>query len=160
MIPMGRYLLGILSGGFCCAIALELVGKKSANGAMIRFLCSVFMMICVVSPLLEIRLGSFADLTDQIKQEAKFATQNGIHMANEEYRSVITQRTKAYILDKAASMGADMNVEVVLSDSDTAQPSSVTLRGRISPYAKGIISSWLESELGIKAEEQTWIATN
>lgn len=157
---VGKYLLGILSGALICAIVLELVGKKSANAALIRLLCGVYMLLCVVSPLLDVRIGSLTDFTDAIGQEANGFAQDGKNMAQEEYRAVITQRTTAYILDKAASLGAEIEAEVTLSEDDIAAPSSVTVRGRISPYAKGLLSSWLESELGIEAEEQTWIATN
>lgn len=158
MASLGKYLLGILACALICGIALELVGKKSGNGPLIRMICGVFMILCVVSPLLDIRIGPMSDLTGQIQQEADALTQDGKNLAQEYYRSVITQRTQAYILDKAVSLGADIEAEIVLSEDDTSVPKSVTVRGRISPYVKGLLSNWLESELGIATEEQTWIA--
>lgn len=158
MDSLGKYLLGILAGALICGIAMELVGKKSGNGPLIRLLCGVFMMLCVISPLLDVRIGPLSDLTGQIQQEADAITQDGKNLAQDYYRSVITQRTQAYILDKAVSLGADIEAEIVLSEDDLSAPESVTLRGRISPYAKGLLSNWLESELGIASEEQTWIA--
>ena len=160
MISLGKYLLGILVGALICGIAMELIGKKGGNATLIRLLCGVFMMLCVVSPLLNIRIGSLGDLTGQIRREADAITQDGKNMAQDYYRSVITQRTEAYILDKAVSLGVDVDAQVVLSQDDIAAPKAVTVRGRISPYAKGILSDWLERELGIESEEQTWIAVD
>lgn len=160
MDSLGKYLLGILSCALICGIAMELIGKKSGNAALIRLLCGVFMLLSVISPLLDIRIGPLADLTGQIRHEAEAVTQDGKNLAQEHYRAVITQRTQAYILDKAVSLGAEMEARVTLAEDDLAAPKSVTIRGRISPYAKGILSNWLVSELGIPAEEQTWIASN
>lgn len=160
MISLGKYLLGILVGALICGIAMELIGKKGGNATLIRLLCGVFMMLCVVSPLLDIHIGSLGDLTGQIRREADAITQDGKNMAQDYYRSVITQRTEAYILDKAVSLGVDVDAQVVLSQDDIAAPQAVTVRGRISPYAKGILSDWLERELGIESEEQTWIAVD
>lgn len=160
MASLGKYLLGIFACALICGIAMELVGKKSGNGPLIRFLCGVFMLLCVVCPLLDIRVGPLTDLTGQIRQEANVIVQDGKNLAKDHYRAGITQRTQAYILDKAVSLGADIEAEVILSEDDYAAPKSVTVRGRISPYAKGLLSAWLESELGIEAEEQIWIASN
>lgn len=160
MIPLGKYLLGILAGALICGIAMELIGKKGGNATLLRLLCGIFMLLCVVSPLLDIRIGSLDDLTGQIRREANAVTQEGKNMAQDYYRSVITQRTEAYILDKAVSLGADVDAKVCLSQDDTAAPKAVTVRGRISPYAKGLLSEWMERELGIESEEQTWIAVD
>ena len=160
MDSLGKYLLGILAGALICGIAMELVGKKCAHAPLIRLICGVFMILCVVSPLLDIRIGPLSDLTGQIQQEAEAVTQDGKNMAQDYYRSVITQRTQAYILDKAISLGADIEAEIELKEDETSVPKSVTIRGRISPYAKGLLSKWMENELGIATEEQTWIATN
>lgn len=160
MSAVGEYLVCVLAGALICGILLELVGKKSTNASLIRLLCGVFMTLCIVSPLLDIRIGPLADLTADIKQEADSMAADGKNMAQEQYRAVITQRTEAYILDKAESLGADVTVAVTLGEDDFAAPRAVTVRGRISPYAKGLLGNWLESNLGIAAEEQTWIASN
>ena len=159
MKTIGEYLLCVLAGALICGIILELVGKNNASGPLIRLLCGVFMILCVVSPLLNIRLSSLTDFTDEIREQADAVSSDGKMMAQEEYRAVITQRTQAYILDKAVSLGADVTVEVTLGEDDLAAPHAVTIRGRISPYAKGLLSSWLASDLGVATEEQTWIAT-
>lgn len=157
---LGKYLLSILACALICGIAMELIGKKSANAVVIRMLCCVFMLLCVVSPLLDIRIGPLSDLTGEIRQEAESISQDGKNMARDHYRAVITQQTQAYILDKAVSLGAEIEVEVSLSEDDNCAPKAVTIRGRVSPYARGLLSDWLESTLGIQSEEQTWIASS
>lgn len=157
---METYLLGILACALICGIAMELTGKKGSNAAVIKLLCGVFMLLCVVSPLFNVRVGPLADLTEQYRAEADTFTRDGEILAQEQYQAVITQRTEAYILDKAVSLGAEIDVEVVLAEDAPSAPKAVTIRGRVSPYAKGLLSSWLTSELGIATEEQRWIASN
>jgi hypothetical protein len=160
MDSLGRYLLGILASSLICGIAMELIGKKGSNSAAVKLLCGVFMLLSVMSPVLDVRIGALTDLTGAFQLEGDTFAQEGKNLAQEQYRSVITQRTEAYILDKAVSLGADVDVEVVLTDDDTSAPKAVTICGKISPYAKGLLSSWLNRELGIATEEQRWIASN
>ena len=157
MIPLGKYLLGILAGTLICGIAMELIGKKGGNATLLRLLCGVFMPLCVVSPLLDIRIGALDDLTGQIRREANAAAQEGKNMAQDYYRSVITQRTEAYILDKALSCKSTLEVDIILSEDEVPVPSAVRLEGYVSPYAKRILQQWLVADMGIPKERQIWI---
>jgi hypothetical protein len=47
-------------------------------------------------------------------------------------------------------------VEVELSDEEIPVPKTVSVTGKISPYAKKQLSEMMERELGIKVENQKW----
>ena len=75
-------------------------------------------------------------------------------MAREAERDIIKARIQAYILDKADSFGTQLDVEVIL-DQDNI-PTSVELRGNISPYAKAQLTGIITENLGIPKEYQLW----
>ena len=61
-------------------------------------------------------------------------------------------------MDKAESLGAELTVEVTLSDDELMVPCAVKLSGAISPYAKKVLSDTIAKDLGIQVEEQIWTA--
>ena len=65
--------------------------------------------------------------------------------------------TTSYILSKAESLGAKLEVTVELSDELYAKPVAVQLTGAVSPYAKQTLTQMIEEELGLNREAQRWI---
>ena len=59
--------------------------------------------------------------------------------------------------DKAKELGLNLNVEVTLSDDDTAAPAEAALWGETSPGAKSQLQRILSEDLGIPKENQRWI---
>jgi hypothetical protein len=57
-------------------------------------------------------------------------------------------------------MGAEVEVEVTLSDDSTQVPCAVTITGMVSPYLKQRLSEMIEEDLQIKREDQHWINKN
>ena len=156
MSSVGEYLLRILCVAILCGIVSEIMGKKGISSSLIRLLCGVFLVLSAVSPLTSITLSPLEHLAQGIYREAEDVVADGKQTAQQEYRTVITQKTEAYILDKAQSLGAEVTVRIFLEEGELAAPQSVAIHGRVSPYAKKVLSNWLTSELGIDAEEQTW----
>ena len=70
--------------------------------------------------------------------------------------AIIKDRTEAYILDKAASMGLSLRVEVILSEEEIPKPITVKLWGTVPPYTKTRLRNWMEDTLGIGEEDQLW----
>ena len=58
-------------------------------------------------------------------------------------------------MDKAHSLGADIQVEVMLSNEQYPVPKQVRLKGDVAPYARTQLIKFLE-ELGISEENQIW----
>jgi len=69
----------------------------------------------------------------------------------------IIDSTRAYILEKAETFGAELTVEVMLDDSSIPVPSGVRIRGNISPYNREKLGSIIQRDLGIPTEAQIWI---
>ena len=156
MTALGEYVLGVLFAAMICSIVTRILGKKGVQGNLVKMLCSIFMMISIVSPLAKLSFDSWEEFQVDIQHDALAAVDQGKNEINIQYRQVITQRTTSYILEKAESLGLVLEVSVTLEEDELAAPRSVTLQGRASPYARQVLSSWLANELGI--EEQQWIS--
>lgn len=150
------YLLGITSTALCCGILVTFLGKKGIHGNVIKFLCGIVMLVTVLSPLVDLHLENSMDAWKQIYQKSQDVITAGKITGENEYAHIIKERTRAYILDKAENFGADLNVEVTLSEEVPLSPCSVTLSGAVSPYAKMALSDMIERDLGIPLEEQKW----
>ena len=89
-------------------------------------------------------------------QEAEAAAAVGEEAASNNMAQVIKANTEAYILDKAAAMEVELNVEIIL---DGLIPDKAVLCGAVSPYARSTLSQWITQQLGIPGEAQSWIVT-
>ncbi len=150
-----EYLLGVIAAAILCAIISQIPGKDSFLSAAMKLITGVFMLLALASPLIQIRLQPLdfiTDITDQAKQITASAAVSG----KDSVGRIIKERTQAYILDKASSLGAELSVEVMLSDSDVPVPVSVTISGNISPYSRKILSESIANDLGIGTEAQKW----
>ena len=88
--------------------------------------------------------------------DAQQAIQSGVADTSNTLKQIIKDKTEAYILDKAASLGVDLQVDVILSDTAPPLPVEVLLIGAASPYAKAQLSTMIADELGIAKEAQRW----
>ena len=59
-------------------------------------------------------------------------------------------------MDKARALQVSLTVDVILDDSGIPAPCGVRISGQVSPYAKGVLSDFMEKELGISRKEQLW----
>lgn len=114
------------------------------------------MAVTVISPLISIQLPNIQSYMDAFAADAAYAVQVGQQMAATDTKDIIKSRVEAYILDKAAAFGADLTVEVALSEEQFPVPCAVEISGAISPYGKLRLTQLLEDELGIGKEDQIW----
>jgi hypothetical protein len=111
------------------------------------------MAITVFSPLVKLNPRWFQLYPINIASTAEIVAQEGTTMADNAMDTIIISKLEAYILDKATSLGADLDVKVVLDDH---MPKSVYLQGAISPGSKQRLSAWIASDLNIPLEAQKW----
>lgn len=153
---MGEYLLSVVSAAILCAIVKNISGEKSVGGKIIQVITGLFLVITMISPVTNFRLKNIEEYFDDFRFEAEDYTSQGTQIAKEEYSSIIKHQTEAYILDEAVRVGAQMNVEVKLSDSYPPMPYQVVIKGSVSPYQKQYISHYISNNMGITQEHQIW----
>ena len=157
MDALGPYLLRVTAAAILCAILKSLLGKEGTPAAMGKLLCGVFLAVTVLHPLTALRMGSLQVFSQDIAWKASQAVAQGESDAAQALRAGIKQRVEAYILDKAASLGAELTVEVTLTLDTPPAPGGARLEGKVSPYARTQLAELMTKELGIPKEAQQWL---
>lgn len=152
-----EYLLSITGAGILCAVVKNLLGSKHTSGKIIQAVCGVFMAITVFAPVINFKLNDFEGYFEDIQYSAEEVVEDGSQTASAAMAEIIKQQSESYILDKAASIGANVNVNVKMTESYPPMPKEVILSGSVSPYDKKVIGQYITSNLGISEENQQWI---
>jgi len=140
-----------------CGITGSLIGEKSSFARLHRMLCGLFLSILVIAPVTKVNIGDISWFAQDILQEGEQAARDGEISYEQTLRQIITDETRAYIMDKARSYGAEIQVEVTLSRGDPPVPESCTISGDLSPYVKQQLKKMLIADLDIPEENQIWI---
>ena len=153
---MGDYITSIIVAAILCAIIKGLIGEKSATGKISGLLCSVLMAITLIAPFKDVKFYNIPSYFNSLTDSADKYVLEGTSAAEKSIADIIKVQTEAYILDKADRMGLDISVEVELDERNSNVPDRVTVKGKLSPYAKEVFSNFLQDELGIAKEKQQW----
>lgn len=156
MDAVKQYLITITAASIMSGFIIALTDKKGTSGSIVKLLTGIFLSITVISPLVDIQWEQIELFPDTIQADAKDAVEYGKRIKAAALADSIKQQTQAYILDKADSLGLNLEVEVTLNEDDPPLPISVELKGDVSPYAKNRLSALLENDLGIPKERQLW----
>ena len=155
MRDLAEYIISVSAAALVCGILNSMLPKGAAK-EVLKLVSGLFLVFCVISPVSNLRLPELADIGATIREEAASAVADGEEMAAESVRDSISQQLEAYILDKASSMGLDIEVEVFLKQDDSFLPESVTIRGSAAQQQKKELLEELTDALGITQEDITW----
>ena len=148
------WLLGIVLTAFAGGLARQLTGQGREQ-AVVRLVGGLLLTLALLQPL------SKLDWEGPALEAASFRVQSGeqaeIYRKNqaEALRTIIEEKTGAYILDKANRLGLDCTVSVTAAagESGIPLPDTVTIRGGYSE----MLAVCIEEEVGIPAEKQFWL---
>lgn len=157
MDAIAEYVLSITAAALLCAVVKHIVGEDHSAGKIIKTVSGIFMAVTLLSPIVNFSFDNVENYFDDFQVTAQEISENGTQMADDALADIIKQRTEAYILDEAERLGLQLQVEIILSDSQPPVPSSVTVTGEISPYHKNSLSQFISANLGISGENQRWI---
>ena len=133
------------------------MSKKDSKGEALQILCGVIILLTLLQPIRSILPIDWSSFSSVVKEDAGKYVLEGTLAADQERSNCIRTYTEAYILEKAASYNADLDVDVQISEDGNLRPTGVTLRGAISPYGKSMMEQYIQTQLGISRECQTWI---
>ena len=151
-----QYLLTIITAAIICAVVNTIMENKGTITAITKMLTGLFLTVAVVSPLVSVQLSDFSGYVRGLDAAANEAVSRGEEMAQNATAAIIIEKTEAYILDKAASLELNIEVEVRLSSTNPLTPETVYLKGSISPYAKECLRQYISNDLGIPGENLIW----
>lgn len=157
MEDIKQYIITIVSVALLSSVLLKLLNPKSTAYKAVKLMTGILVILTLVSPWTEISLQGYMDYFDAVQQDAIATSEYGEGLVSEELRQSIKENTEAYILDKAALMGAEIQVSVTCDSSDWPIPISVELSGSISPYARTKLQKIISDDVGIPEDKQTWL---
>ena len=157
MEDIHQYLISVTAAAIVCAVAKSVSEEKTVAGSMVRLIAGIVMTVTVLSPVVSLSLDVLPEFSAALNTGADTAVADGKKMAETEINAIITEQVRAYILDKATDLGADVDVEVLMPADGSNQPEGVVLYGNVSPYAKSQLQRFIAEEFLIPKEDQQWI---
>ena len=154
MEALRQYVTVLTAAAILCAILTSFLGEKGLSAGLMRLLCGLVMVLCVFRFDWRGKWFNLLDVTDTIRREGELAAASGELESRNAMAASIKAQTEAYILDKAAELGA--SVQAVVSVNEELRPDGAVLTGNASPYVKSRLSALLEIQLGIAKEALVW----
>lgn len=151
-----EYLISVTAAAVLCGILKSLIGEKGNSAAHVRLICGIFLALTVIRPLKELNLRDFSLLPAGLMEEARATSGEGEEYTRQAKEDLIKQQCEAYILDKAQTLEASIQVEILISQEGEPIPAGSIITGNLSPYARNQLSKTLEKDLGIPQEDQKW----
>ena len=157
MFDYRQYIIAVTAAAIIGSIGVSVCDKKNASSAVVKLIVGIMMTLTMLKPLIEIEIGNLADYLSSVEVYASDSLEAGSMWADSATSVIIKERTESYILDKAASIGSQISIDITLSEHYPFTPSSATITGAVSPYAKSQLSEILVNDIGILKENQIWI---
>ena len=116
------------------------------------------LLAAVLRPLVEVEALSPGDLLEDYQAQAAVQTQELEEGRNTALKSIIEQEFAAYIVDKAAQLGAECQVEVLCAPEGEGVflPWQVTVTGNLSPGQQEQLTAQIQEDLGVPPERQQY----
>ena len=158
MNQIQQYVISVVTASIICAIIHAFALKKNAGTSIIKLLCGIFFAITVIAPLKEFKLDDIANKIDVLYSDAQEYTNEGILSAAVERKAIIKKQTEAYVINKAESIGLDIQVSIQISTQDVPIPEKIEITGSASPYKREKLNNFISQDIGILKENITWIS--
>lgn len=156
MNSVGAYILSLTAAAVIGGLISGIVGTKGALASVVKLIMGLFLCFSVISPFLKVNVGNLTGYLEDLQVSGDEIVMEGESAVKKELETIIKSKTEAYILDKAASYGAELAVEVSVDSSQMPVPNAVRVSGQISPYGKKQLQQIIAKDLGITLEAQIW----
>ena len=153
---MREYLLSIVAAAFVVSL-LSCFPQKKQLRRVLTLCGGLYLMLCLLRPVIALEYGEveafFREFTVKTPDFSDTLEENQRKSA-----SIIKDTTREYILDKARTLGAELEAEVTLAAlSDTYEyPYHVTLTGQWTQAQRTALTQYISQTLGIPEERQEW----
>lgn len=142
----------VFGAALICAVLSHIGG---GGQGMRKMLSGAFLVTVLLSGVLDLDFsGAYREL-DSFSASADAAVEEGKAQAEQMKFAIITEQCEAYILDKAAELGADISVSVTL-EPETGLPRAAAITGTLTPWERQTLSGEITQALGIEKEALDW----
>jgi hypothetical protein len=136
------------------------VTPEGAVKKILRFVGGLILFIVLIAPLKEISISDIAYFSMQYRADFENYRDKLLFENSSMIKTIIEDRTRTYILQKAEELGIQCDVRVYAKTPDDGYPyphKAVIMTGaETGREQRQMLSRLLESELGISAENQEW----
>lgn len=153
MREIGQYVVTLTCVALVCGLVPSLL-RDGAAKTITRLVCGVFLTVTALGPLTDLELPNLERWSAEYESEGRAAAARGEALAQTEKSIFIKEGLEAYILDKAARLGADIQVQVTL-DAD-GLPAKIQISGEPSEESRRMLTQIIQTDLGIPKEKQQW----
>lgn len=155
MSDIGSYIFTVAATALICGLVSGFF-KNCGIYKLIRLICNLIVLLCVLSPLKKMDFNRIPDLSFSVYPEKNGFIAEEIQKSSDWLAEVIKTKTETYIVDKAAEMGVTITAKVTLSNDSPPVPAAVEMIGSIAPYWKLRLEELIQEELNISKENQKW----
>ncbi|MCL2843062.1 MAG: hypothetical protein FWE28_06280 [Oscillospiraceae bacterium] len=152
------WLLGLTAAAFLTTIAMTLTPKGRPR-AVVGLVSGLVTIVALIAPIVEFDFHAYARDTSGFEAQLE-AQLEEMEAAQERLTSLlISQRSQAYIWDKAERLGlGHLTVEVATTQGADGWPvpDRVWVVGAVSPGDRQILSEFLTDTFGIPVNRQYW----
>jgi len=154
MRDLAEYVVSIAAAALVCGIVGNLMPKGTAK-EILKLVGGLFLTFTVIRPVANIQIPDLSMAGESYREEAEMAAAEGEEMIYASIAGSIKQELEAYILDKAGSLGAEVDVQVELQECGYI-PEAIHVDGNASPHARQALIRFLTEEMGILEEKIQW----
>ena len=147
-----EWLTGMIAAATVLSLVYILIPRRTVN-TVARFTGGLILLLVIVRPLMEIKPDALKMEYRSCQQEVE--RQIAFYQEDHETQmaAIIEEKTAAYISKKASELGISCRITVETEVRDGVPiPSRISLQTpRDEP-----LSRWIEEEIGIPRDAQTW----
>ena len=155
MGALGEWLLSVTAAAILCALAQGLIPSGPVRRVG-RLTAGLVMAAALLAPLASLRgMDPERWLENWQPQEEMGALEE---QRDETMKTIIEEECGAYIVDKAAALGADCRVQVVCAPEGEGVflPWQVTVTGDLSAEQRARLTDQIQEDLGVPPERQQY----
>lgn len=148
-----QWLLGVTCASLMAALAEGLM-PKGAVRQVGRLVCALVILCAVLRPVLLLRVPDGGQLLDDMRGAVTDSRMQLEQDSGQMLKTLIERECGAYIVDKAAGLGAECQaqVECILGNGSVWLPYSARIAGQLSGEQRQTLTAQIHSGLGISPE--------
>ena len=153
---MQNYLLRLIAAALLVAVAAAITPEGRVK-RVVTFAGGLLLALVLLRPAGEVDITDMSRAIARVQMEYN-ENATGIRAASLQVQSaIISQQAQAYILSKAEAMGLALQVQVETRAEELyPYPWAVTLTGSVTAEEKEVLARYIEENLAIPAQRQTW----
>lgn len=153
---LSDWLIGVTAAAILCALADRLMPEGSVRRVS-KLAMGLVMLAALLRPLVQVEASSPLDVWADYQARTAAQAQELEAERDQAMKRIIEQEFSAYIVDKAARLGAACTAQVTCQAGENGVflPQSTVVQGNLSPEQQEALARILEEELAIPRDRQT-----